>query len=171
MHAGSSDRRLKLRDEFLGQATAELFRFDDRVRGLDLRVRFDRGVAHLTGEVADPTQLALARSLLGRLEGVLAVWDRVHVDGREPVVLDLGCGGRKQYPGNIGVDLRATGEASVVADLAAGLPFADASVDRVFLVHILEHLIDFLPLVDEVHRVLRRDGIAHVLSPWWRYVD
>jgi hypothetical protein len=36
---------------------------------------------------------------------------------------------------------------------------------------VLEHLSDFLPLVDECHRVLRPDGVLHVLSPWWRYVN
>jgi predicted SAM-dependent methyltransferase len=41
----------------------------------------------------------------------------------------------------------------------------------VFAVHVLEHLVDFLPLVDECHRVLRPDGVLHVISPWWRYVN
>jgi SAM-dependent methyltransferase len=166
-----SEKRLKLRDQFLDQAVAELVKHDERVRGLDIDVRFDRGVAHLTGEVARTEELDLLRSLIGRLDGVLAVWDRVSVGGREPVILDVGCGGQKQYPGNVGVDLLATDEVSVLADVSGGLPFADDSADRVFLVHILEHLVDFLPLVDEVHRVLRPGGIAYVLSPWWRYVN
>jgi SAM-dependent methyltransferase len=166
-----SEKRLTLRDRFLDQAVAELMKHDERVRGLDVDVRFDRGVAHLTGEVSQADELDLLRCLIGRLDGVLAVWDRVAVAGREPVILDVGCGGQKQYPGNIGVDLLATSEVSVLADVSGGLSFADDSADRVFLVHILEHLVDFLPLVDEVHRVLRPGGIAYVLSPWWRYVN
>jgi SAM-dependent methyltransferase len=59
----------------------------------------------------------------------------------------------------------------VVADLADGVPVATGSVDRVFAVHILEHLTDFLPLVDDCHRILRPDGILHVMSPWWRHVN
>ncbi|MEU0512794.1 MULTISPECIES: methyltransferase domain-containing protein [unclassified Amycolatopsis] len=166
-----SQQRLRLRDEFLGRAADELFKYDERLRGLDLEVRFDRGVAHLTGEVGERAHLDTARDLIGRLDGVFGVWDRVRVGGRDPLILDLGCGGQKQYPGNLGVDLMTTGEVDVVADLSGPLPFADSCADRVFLVHILEHLIDFLPLVDEVHRVLRPDGIAYVLSPWWRYVN
>jgi len=166
-----SEGRLRLRDEFLRRTADELFEHDARLRDLDLRVRFDGGVAHLTGEVAEAAHLDTARDLLGRLDGVFGVWDRVWVGGREPLVLDLGCGGQKQYPGNIGVDLVPTSEVSVLADLARPLPFADSSADRVFLVHVLEHLVDFLPLVDEVHRVLRPDGVAVVLSPWWRYVN
>jgi SAM-dependent methyltransferase len=149
----------------------DLFRHDERTRQLDLEVRFDRGVAHVTGAVEQRSELALARSLIGRLDGVYAVWDQVCVAGRVPVVLDVGCGVQKQYPTNIGVDIRVTSEVSVVADASAGLPFADCSVDRVFLVHVLEHLADFLPLVDDVHRVLNPDGVAYVLSPWWQHVN
>jgi SAM-dependent methyltransferase len=166
-----SQERLRTRDRFLDQAVREMWKYDERVRELEIEVRFDRGIAHLTGEVDSADQLAGARSLIGRLEGVLGVWDRVRVDGRDPVVLDLGCGGQKQYPGNFGVDLFPTSEVDVLADVSRALPFADDSVDRVFLVHILEHLIDFLPLVDEVHRILRPDGVAFVLSPWWKYVN
>ena len=166
-----SQERLSKRDRFLDQAVREMWKYDERLRGLDVEVRFDRGVAHLTGDVESAAQLRTARDLVGRLDGVLGVWDRVRVDGRDPVVLDLGCGAQKQYPGNFGVDLYRTPEVDVLADVSRGLPFADASVDRVFLVHILEHLIDFLPLVDEVHRILRPDGVAFVLSPWWQYVN
>jgi len=166
-----SDQRLRKRDAFLDRAVREMWKYDERVRDLAVNVRFDRGVAHLTGEVGAGAELDTARSLIGRLDGVLGVWDRVRVGGREPVVLDLGCGGQKQYPGNVGVDLCPTAEVSVLADVSGALPFAGDSADRVFLVHILEHLIDFLPLVDEVHRVLRPDGVAFILSPWWQYVN
>lgn len=166
-----SQERLRTRDRFLDQAVRELWKHDERVRELEIEVRFDRGIAHLTGEVDSAGQLATARSLIGRLDGVLGVWDRVRVGGRDPLVLDLGCGAQKQYPGNLGLDLFPTPEVDVLADVSRVLPFADESVDRVFLVHILEHLIDFLPLVDEVHRILRPDGVAFVLSPWWKYVN
>lgn len=166
-----SEQRLRKRDDFLDRAVREMWKYDERVRGLDVEVRFDRGVAHLTGDVDATARLDTARSLIGRLEGVLGVWDRVRVGGREPLVLDLGCGAQKQYPGNIGVELFPTPEVNVLTDLSGALPFADDSADRVFLIHILEHLVDFLPLVDEVHRVLRPGGMAFVLSPWWRYVN
>jgi SAM-dependent methyltransferase len=163
--------RMAALDRHLTEAAGDLFAHDDRLRGTTVEVRFDGGVAHLTGDVRDGKELQLVRRLIGRLDGVLAVWAGPRVGGRAPVVLDIGCGGIKQYPDNIGVDLRAGSGVDVQADLAHGLPFADRSVDVIFAVHILEHLIDFLPLVDECHRVLRGDGVLHVLSPWWRYVN
>ncbi|GAB3897562.1 hypothetical protein GCM10027612_54120 [Microbispora bryophytorum subsp. camponoti] len=91
--------------------------------------------------------------------------------GAPPRVVDLGCGGTKQHPGNIGIDLRPGPEADVLADLAHGVPLADASVDQIFVVHVLEHLADYLPLLRECHRVLRPGGVLHVLAPWWRHVN
>ncbi len=134
-------------------------------------MRFDRGVAHLSGEVPAPEQLRLVRELVGRLAGVYGVWGRVRVDGRDPVVVDLGCGGQKQYPANLGLDIFPAPGVDAVADLSGSLPLADDSVDVIFTVHILEHLIDFLPLVDECHRVLRPGGVLHVMSPWWGHVN
>jgi SAM-dependent methyltransferase len=163
--------RLKLRDEALTAMADDLFAHDGRLAGLAVSVRFDGGVAHVSGGVDDPAQLRLVREVLGRLDGVYAVWDQVRIDGRAPIALDLGCGERPQYPQNIGVDVRTTDAVQVRADLGAGVPFRTASVDRIYAVHVLEHLIDFLPLVDECHRILRPGGILHVMSPWWRHVN
>jgi SAM-dependent methyltransferase len=163
--------RLKLRDGALDAMAEDLIAHDVRLAGLAVSVRFDGGVAHLTGDVDDPGQLRLIRELLGQLDGVYAVWDRVRVAGRAPTALDLGCGEQPQYPQNIGVDVRATPAVRVRANLSSAIPFATAAVDRIFAVHLLEHLIDFLPLVDECHRVLRPGGILHVMSPWWRHVN
>lgn len=162
----------ELRDRFLERAIAELLGHDDRLGGLEVDARVDGGVAHVAGWSPDRARRLLLRDCVGRLGGVHAVWDRVRVADQGPLrVVDLGCGGVKQYGEAVGVDLRAAPGVDVVADLRAALPFADASVDRVFAVHVLEHLIDFVPLLDEVHRVLRPDGVLHVMSPHWRSVN
>jgi len=166
-----SESRLRARDRFLDAAAADLLAHDSRLPNLAIHVRFDRGVAHLTGDAPDISTLAMVRRLIGRLDGVLAVWDRVRIDGRPPVTVDLGCGDSLQYPENIGIDRRLTKSCSVVADLSLGLPLADRSVDRLFTVHVLEHLVDYLALLDECHRVLRPGGVLHVLAPWWRHVN
>ncbi|GGM12670.1 MULTISPECIES: methyltransferase domain-containing protein [Micromonospora] len=166
-----SAERLRAVDGFLAEAWVEQVAYDARLRDLGVQVRFDRGVAHLTGEAVDAGQLRLVRELVGRLAGVYGVWGRVGVAGRAPVVVDLGCGGTKQYPGNLGLDIFPAPGVDAVADLSGSLPLADDSVDVLFAVHILEHLIDFLPLVDECHRVLRPGGVLHVMSPWWGHVN
>lgn len=158
-------------DEHLRRSVDELLGHDQRVRDLDVQADVDGGVVHLTGAVDHAVQLDLVRRLASRFAGVHAVWDRVRVGGREPVALDLGCGDQRQYQQNIGVDRRLTDSVAVRADTRNGLPFATASVDRVYMVHLLEHLPDFLPLVQECHRLLRPGGILHVMSPWWRHVN
>ncbi|MET7748144.1 methyltransferase domain-containing protein [Micromonospora sp. NPDC005367] len=166
-----SGDRLRAIDGFLAEAWADRKAHDDRLRDLAVEVRFDRGVAHVTGEVADPEQLRLARDRIGQLAGVLGVWCKVRIAGRDPVVVDLGCGPNKQWPGNLGLDIFPASGVDAVADLSGSLPLADDSVDVFFTVHILEHLIDFLPLLDECHRVLRPGGVLHVMSPWWGHVN
>jgi SAM-dependent methyltransferase len=171
MRIPPSEPRLRAVDEFLAASYAELRKHDDRMRAVAVEARFDRGVAHLSGEVGDADELSLVRRLVGRLDGVFAVWSRVSVDGRDPVTLDLGCGDKKQYPGNLGFDLRPAPGVDAVTDLSRSLPVASGSVDTIFAVHVLEHLIDFLALVDECHRVLRPGGALHVVSPWWGHVN
>lgn len=119
-----SERRYAALDRYLASAVTELLAPHlgpgGRLRGAKVAVRFDRGVAHLAGEVARPAQLRLVRDLIGRLGGVLAVWSRVRVAGRAPVILDLGCGDTTQYPENIGLDLRAAEAVNVRAARPAG---------------------------------------------------
>lgn len=168
---GIGRTRRELWDEFLQDAVAELLTHDQRVRGLAIAAHVDGGVVHLRGEVERDEHLALARRLIGRLAGMYAVWDLARVGGCDPVVLDLGCGDQPQYPTNIGVDRRPTPSVAAVTDVSKPLPFRAGCVDRIFAVHVFEHLVDFLPLVDECHRLLRPGGVLHVVSPWWGHVN
>src|SRR2546421_8756676 len=163
--------RLARLDRHLERAVRGLLAHDERVRGLDVRVDFAGGVAHLTGKVGAADRLTPLGALIGELAGVFAVWSRVRVAGVAPVLLDLGCGATKQYPESIGLDRRRTGAVDVLADVSRGLPFGDGTVDVVFAIHVLEHLPDFLPLIDDCHRVLRPGGMLHLMSPWWGHVN
>jgi SAM-dependent methyltransferase len=166
-----SEQRLRRRDAFLAGAADDMWAHDRRLAGVAVDVGFDRGVAHLTGEVSRWSDLALVRRLVGRLDGVLAVWDRVRVAGRDPVILDLGCGDNPQYPDNVGIDCRPGKAVALLADLADGVPCDNGTADTIFTVHVLEHLVDYLPLLDDCHRVLRPDGVLHLLAPSWRHVN
>lgn len=49
------------------------------------------------------------------------------------------------------------------------LPFKDNSFDIVTLIEVYEHVKDPKLLIDEVHRVLRKDGLLHITTAnkWW----
>ena len=164
-------KHLALRDRWLEDVVGGLLDHDDRLRGLDVEVRFDGGVAHVDGRVATPQDRERLREAICSLRGVYAMWDGLVVGDRGPLrTLDIGCGGTKQRATTYGVDRYRAPGVDVLADLTAALPFADRSVDRVYAVHVLEHVLDLVALMNELHRVLADDAVLHVLSPHWQSV-
>lgn len=83
--------------------------------------------------------------------------------------INLGCG-RNILPGWINLDRTPLPGVDVVADLADcsrnPLPFADDSADRFLLQHVLEHIADPLPLMQELHRIARPGAVAVVRTPY-----
>lgn len=79
--------------------------------------------------------------------------------------VDLGCGTTKK--GRIGVDRFEAPGVDVVCDLEkAQLPFADSSIYSIITHHCLEHIGEgFVPLMQEIHRVLVADGLLRVIVP------
>jgi len=78
--------------------------------------------------------------------------------------IDIGCGTRK-VKGTLGVDNVAVAGVDVVADLERGLPFKDNSVDAVYAFHILEHLNDFLGIMNEIYRVCKPGALVFIKVP------
>ena len=84
-------------------------------------------------------------------------------------VLDIGCGKNKQ-PGAVGMDKVALPGVDVVHDLERiPWPFPDHAFDVVHASHVLEHLRDLLPVMDEIHRVLKPAGTLVVRVPYYRH--
>ena len=76
--------------------------------------------------------------------------------------LDLGCGINKR-PGSVGVDSNRDTAADVIADINSGaLPFRDSSFDRVYLIHVIEHVEDVVKTVEELHRVCKAGGVIRL---------
>ena len=78
--------------------------------------------------------------------------------------LNLGCG-RDVRPDHVNVDRVPLPGISAVVDLEQPLPFRTASFDEILTVHVLEHVDRFLPLMEELHRVLRPGGILRIIVP------
>jgi SAM-dependent methyltransferase len=82
--------------------------------------------------------------------------------------LNLGCGHDKRVSEAdlewVNLDRVASDGVQVVADLENPLPFTDGEFDLVYASHVLEHVHNYIPLILEIHRVLRPGGtfIAYV---------
>jgi SAM-dependent methyltransferase len=78
--------------------------------------------------------------------------------------LNLGCG-TDIRPGYINLDIAALPGVDVVHDLGTlPLPFPDEMFEEINCKDILEHL-DFIPVVREIHRILRPGGRVIIEAP------
>ena len=78
--------------------------------------------------------------------------------------LHIGCG-PCHLPGWVNLDIHP---APLATNVQWGLPFADGSVRRVFLSHLLEHLFypnDVAPFLAELARVLAPGGVVRIVVP------
>jgi len=86
------------------------------------------------------------------------------VAGR-PIRLNLGVG-RRTRDGYYGLDWIEMPTVDVVADLNEPLSeLPDNSVEAIYTHHTFEHVVNFLPLLKEIHRVVVPDGRVEVVVP------
>jgi SAM-dependent methyltransferase len=69
----------------------------------------------------------------------------------------------------IGTDIYHSPNVTLIAD-GHRLPFADQSVDGVWIQAVLEHVLDPQQVVAEIHRVLRPDGLVFADTPFMQQV-
>jgi ubiquinone/menaquinone biosynthesis C-methylase UbiE len=86
------------------------------------------------------------------------------------IVVDIGCGRNKVFNA-LGLDNRVSfcyGErvTNLVADANYPLPFRDKVVDHVYLNNVLEHFTNPYPILFEVYRILKDDGVATIEVPY-----
>lgn len=85
--------------------------------------------------------------------------------------LDVGCGTRK-LAGALGMDIISLPTVDVVHNVdKAPWPFGDNTFDLVFLNHCLEHVVDVISTLDEIHRILKPGGHVVIQVPYFRCVD
>jgi hypothetical protein len=82
------------------------------------------------------------------------------------VVIELGCGPRKRVAGSIGIDVVDGEQVDIVGDALDVLRALPAGCARlVSSWHLLEHLADAGPLLDEMIRVLGTGGEIEIVVP------
>ncbi|MEO5668338.1 MAG: methyltransferase domain-containing protein [Bdellovibrionota bacterium] len=88
---------------------------------------------------------------------------------REPIILELGCGPKKEPKVgeiHIGADILDLPGVDIVADLNKGLSFLpDACVDEVHSKSFFAHLDDFELVMKEIVRVLKPGGCCRAFMP------
>lgn len=81
------------------------------------------------------------------------------------IILNLGCGDNKS-DNEYGIDILNTPSVDVVANLSRKhLPIKNSSVDKIVSNHFLEHISDTVGAMEEIHRILKPKGIAHITVP------
>jgi SAM-dependent methyltransferase len=81
-------------------------------------------------------------------------------------VLELGCGQKKVVSHSTSVDVNPRSRADVIHDLnVTPYPFDDDTFDVVIAEHVLEHLVDVVAVVQEIHRICRPSALLYVEVP------
>jgi ubiquinone/menaquinone biosynthesis C-methylase UbiE len=78
--------------------------------------------------------------------------------------LHLGCGENYKV-GWINVDFNKKIKADVYCTFEKRLPFKDNTFDYIFTNHTLEHIKDLYKLMDELHRICKKDAIIEIIVP------
>lgn len=81
-------------------------------------------------------------------------------------ILHLGCGLKPYKPKEgeevLHLDKLELPEVEIVCDLNNGIPLPSGQFDEVIAFDIVEHILDVFKLMEEIHRVLKPDGIVKI---------
>ena len=82
------------------------------------------------------------------------------------VILELGVGEKKRISNAIGIDILDGESVDIVGDVIEVLKeIKDSSVDQVYSFHFLEHIENYIEVVNEIIRILKKNGLMSVVVP------
>lgn len=88
------------------------------------------------------------------------------------LILDVGCGKNKQEPGAIGLDRQRGSVADIRCELGHfPWPLRSDSADKIYLSHFLEHQLDILGAMREVHRIGKPGCEVVIVTPHFSSLD
>ena len=88
------------------------------------------------------------------------------------LILDIGCGKKKQDQTAIGLDRQPGSSADILCELTRfPWPIRDNCADEVYLSHFLEHQPDILRVMAEVHRIAKAGAEVVVVTPHYSSPD
>ena len=81
--------------------------------------------------------------------------------------LQIGAGG-KALDGWVNLDLAKLPGIDIVHNLDSyPWPFEDGQFDYILAIDVLEHLSDLVKAMEEIHRILKKDGVIELRVPFW----
>lgn len=98
-------------------------------------------------------------------KSVKAFQNTIAQQDEKALCLSIGGGPARQHPNLINLNIGHFANVDLVAD-AYELPYADNSIDAIFCEAVLEHLEFPEKAVLEIHRTLKKDGQAYIVSPF-----
>ncbi len=82
--------------------------------------------------------------------------------------LHLGCG-KEKLSGYVNCDISKEVKSDKIVDLEKKLPFKDNSIDEIIINHTLEHIKNFIPLMEEIYRICEKGAIIKIRVPYFAY--
>lgn len=83
-------------------------------------------------------------------------------------ILDIGCGTRKRS-GAVGMDNNPSVSPDVLHDLNKfPYPFEDSIFDEIYADNVMEHLIDVIGVMEELHRIGKPGALLKIDVPYFR---
>lgn len=84
----------------------------------------------------------------------------------DEVIVDLGCGTSK-VSGAIGIDRLSLPEVDIICDFEKSLPLKSDSVDTLHASHVIEHVANLIPFMEEVYRVCKPGASVFIVAPYY----